>query len=185
MKLKILFILLLVLCNFPEARIDKLRFSGNSGLAPENTLLSARSFSGGGALHLSYPVSPATGVINTELSIINDYRFFKNSDDRMHLIRFGFGIRVFLNTLKTIRPYFTHDITSQLIIADSYENYASAFGVLLGLGVDIPVNRLDVNAESSSVFVDISYNKTNVAYFQFADFTMKFMAVSFGYSWKL
>jgi hypothetical protein len=100
----------------------------------------------------------------------------------MQTLRFGFGVRVFLNVLETIRPYFTHDICSHLVWVSDRSNYASTFGILLGLGVDIPLGSTIPDQESSSLFLDISFNTFTLANFSDSPEETRFISVSFGYS---
>jgi hypothetical protein len=105
----------------------------------------------------------------------------------MHTLRFGFGIRGFLNILKAIRPYFTHDICSHIIWVHDKPNYAATFGILLGLGIDVPIHDFESDKdgkqkESSSVFFDISFNTFSLAAFAHSHETARFLSLSVGYS---
>jgi hypothetical protein len=126
--------------------------------------------------------------VNVELSIANWYNIFPYENDFLHTLRFGFGIRVFLNVFETIRPYFTHDISSCVLWASDRTDCAKTFGILLGLGIDIPLTgkKRDSGekgrAESSSLFFDISYNTFSLAYFDPSGEKCSFISASCGYS---
>jgi hypothetical protein len=135
------------------------------------------------------------------LAIANWYNIFPAPNDLLQLFRIGFGIRVFLNVWEKIRPYFTHDITSHLIWQQTREKYAATLGILLGLGVDFPLPGTAGSLQSqtssvttdttkdireySSLFIDVSYNMFNTAYFELYHEGVKFFSVSAGISWLI
>jgi hypothetical protein len=162
----------------------KIRFAGSAGGAFENELVGSPGFTGGGGLHLAYPVSSLERPVGVEISIANWYNAFPG-DDSIHLFRLGFGIRVFLNLLRGVRPYFTHDICTHLLWQGSREGYAAAIGILLGLGLDVPLKPGSDGrkAESSSLFCDLSYNSFELAHFTEPRSSVKFVALTLGFSW--
>jgi hypothetical protein len=185
-------ILFFCVCGEGYAVDKKLRFAGSTGMVLQNDLLGqeiSSGFGGTGAagFAIAYPVSEKDHIMNVELAIANWYNFFPYNDNCMHTLRFGFGIRVFLNILKSIRPYFTHDICSHIIWVHDKPEYAATFGILLGLGVDVPIKTSQQGSwkdqkESSSVFFDISFNTFSVAVFDPSHETARFLSFSFGYS---
>jgi hypothetical protein len=164
----------------------KLRLAASAGGAVVNELAGAAGFTGGGGLHLAYPVSPRERPVNVELAVVNWYNVFTGAEVT-HLFRIGFGIRVFLNSLGPVRPYFTHDICSHLVWQEGRQGRAAALGILLGLGVDVPFGRGggDRAAESSSWFCDLSYNTFELAHFAEPVEAVKFVALTCGVSWLL
>jgi hypothetical protein len=185
--MKIILILFFLISIFRPltAKPDKIRFSSNAGYNLSNPILSYVTVNAGLGLQLTYLISPRSDLINTEFAIVNNYNLFNNKNNFMHLIRFGFGFRIFLNLFKIIRPYFTHDITSQIVITTRHKKYASGFGVLLGLGIDMPLQTSKVKNPYSSVFMDLSYNASHFAYFRLGEAHIRFISFSLGYSWKL
>lgn len=178
--------MLIIFAFAAEAEAKKLRFIGTAGGAVQNEILNAKGFAGGGGLHIAYPVSPETKFMNVELAIANWYTAFPGEDDFAHLLRFGFGIRVFLNLIGVVRPYFTHDITSHLVWVKSREGFAPTYGILLGLGLDVPLRKKeDKGVPSSSIFFDVSYNSFELAYFEEEKEPVKFLAFSCGFSWNI
>jgi len=185
-KYLFLIILFFIFLYTAGAESKKIRFIGTAGVIVQNEIIDELGFSGGLGIHLAYPVSQKTNIINIELSIANWYNAFPFENDFIHLLRFGFGIRVFLNTLKFIRPYFTHNINSHIVWIKNREGYAPTFGILLGLGIDIPIKYSeDTKMENSSIFFDITYNSFYISYFEIAEKSMKFIMFSCGFSWNL
>lgn len=164
----------------------KIRFIASSGMTVQNSLLEKLGFSGGGALHLAYPVSSKTQLFNVELAIANWYTAFPVKNDYLQLLRFGFGIRVFFNHFTRIRPYFTHDICSHIVWKKDREGFAPTFGILLGLGIDLPfIDKENPNQEVSSFFMDVSYNHFKLRYFELPQNSLRFLLFSCGFSWKM
>ncbi len=187
MKTRCPFLLLMLSIFLSTARTEakKIRLITTAGGTLQNEVLGVNGFTGGGGLHLAYPVSPETNLLNVELAIANGYNAFPADDDFLHLLRFGFGIRVFLNIFNTIRPYFTHDIMSHLIWVKSREGYAPTYGILLGLGADVPLGINAAKKPCSSIFFDVSYNRFYLAYFSEPKETVSFLSLSFGLSWNI
>lgn len=163
----------------------KIRFMAEGGISLTNELSSQATGIAGGGLCLAYPVSSRKKVMNVELAIVNRYTVFPAPDTSLHLFRLGFGIRVFVNAFSHVRPYFTHDITTHLLWVEERAGYASGHGVVLGLGVDIPLVNDDEAEEYSSVFFDVSYNTSAFASFVTGEDEMKYVSLSFGFSWNL
>ncbi|MDC7127252.1 MAG: hypothetical protein PQJ46_16945 [Spirochaetales bacterium] len=193
---KFLLLLLLILITgnlFAENK--KLRFSGTGGLSIQNELLgqeltSNAAVTGGAGFAIAYPVSSIEKLMNVELSISNWYNVFPYQERYAQSLRFGFGIRVFCNAFNTIRPYFTHDITSCVLWVSDRDNYASSYGILLGLGIDVPLPKKYIKTsvkrtESSSIFFDISYNTFKVGDFTSDPEKISFISASAGFSWLL
>jgi hypothetical protein len=100
----------------------------------------------------------------------------------MQILRFGFGVRVFFDIFESLRPYFTHDICSHIVWVFDRSNYASTVGILLGLGVDVPLGSGNPNQEASSLFFDVSYNTFSLANFSASPEEARFISASLGYS---
>ena len=181
--------LFILLTSGVVAGDKKLRFAGTAGIVLRNDLLGQSSAAGtaGGGLTIAYPVGPIDHAMNVEIGIANWYNVYPYGDNFTHTLRFGFGIRVFLNVFSVIRPYFTHDICSYIVWVSDRPDHASTFGILLGLGVDIPIHRKegDTRRESSSIFFDFSYNTFKLANFDPAHEAAKFISASLGYSWLI
>jgi hypothetical protein len=173
-------ILLVVSISGVSAAEKKLRFAATAGGVVANDLLGAEGFTGGGGLAIAYPVSSRDRLMNVELALANWYNLFPVDARMMHTFRFGFGVRVFLNVWERWRPYFTHDICSHIVWVSDRSSHASTFGILLGLGVDIPLgNRQE---EGSSLFFDGSYNSFSLADFSTSPEEARFISASIGYS---
>ena len=187
-RTKVFFALLLlcILVLSPRTAAAKnLRFSLTGGFNCANELQPSSTFNYGAGIHLAYPVSSRAYPVNTEISVANWFNRFEGINDYMHLFRFGIGIRIFLNTFKGFRPYFTHDITSHVIWQSEKNGYAATFGILLGLGIDLPVSSPGTDGKASSFFLDVSFNTFTLAYFSLPVFKTSFFAAAAGYSWEL
>lgn len=162
----------------------KIRLAGAAGWALENEVAGAPGVTAGAGLHVAYPVSSRQRPINVEIAVANWYNLFAG-EDLTQLFRLGFGIRVFLNTLGPVRPYFTHDICSHLVWQEGREGHAAALGILLGLGLDVPFGREagGRRRESSSWFCDLSYSTFELAHFAEPLEAVKFVALTCGVSW--
>jgi hypothetical protein len=176
------FILLVVLLSPLSASQKKIRLAGTAGGVLHNDLARAPGFTGGGGAAIAYPVSAKDGPVNVELAIANWYNFFPSDADLMQTLRFGFGVRIFINVFKSLRPYFTHDICSHIVWVSDRSNYASTLGILLGLGVDVPLGSTNPSQEASSLFFDVSYNTFSLANFSASPEEARFISASFGYS---
>ncbi len=169
----------------------KLRFAGTGGIVLSNDLLqqSAAGGVGGAGLAIAYPVGSIQRTMNVELAIANWYNIYPYQQQFMQTLRFGFGIRVFLNVFEAVRPYFTHDICSHFVWVSDRAGYASTFGILLGLGIDVPLQKPPEESgrkrrESSSLFFDVSFNTFSLARFEEEEST-RFLSASVGFSWLL
>jgi hypothetical protein len=216
-RLSVIILILLFIAAAAFAGERKLRFAATGGIVLQNDFLgqfllkgaagvggdatdgnvsTAGAGTGGAGLALAYPVSEKSRLMNIELAIANWYNIYPYRGNRTHTFRVGFGIRVFLNLLDSIRPYFTHDICSHLVWVSDRTDYASAYGVLLGLGIDIPLDlsggggsgdtgnlEKTGGGETSSIFFDLSYNTFRLAQFSPEPEEVKFFAASFGFSW--
>lgn len=181
-----IFIIFLVLILSHPVDAKKLRFISSAGFSMQNEIANDLGFAGGAGLHIAYPVTPRTRFINTEISIANWYHVFPNEADFLQTFKFGFGIRIFLNVLKKVRPYFTHDITSQFVWLKSEESYTPTFGILLGLGIDIPISKdKDKKKETSSIFFDVAYNFFKIRYFNENKSTVRYLTFNVGYSFNI
>lgn len=208
MSRRLSFIMLILLCITASAFAGerKVRIAATGGLVLQNDLLGqfllpgaggAGAGTGGAGLAIAYPVSEKSKVMNVELAIANWYNVYPYGGNRTHTLRLGFGIRVFLNVLKSIRPYFTHDICSHLVWVSDRTNHATTYGVLLGIGIDIPLGlsgegarektggQKIADSEKSSIFFDISYNTFRLAQFNPEPEEVKFLAASVGFSWLI
>ncbi len=216
-RLSVILLILLFIAAAAFAGERKLRFAATGGLVVQNDFLDQFLLPGaaggdgingtggpagagtlGAGLAIAYPVSEKSKFINVELAIANWYNIYPYAGNYAHTFRVGFGIRVFLNVFESFRPYFTHDICSHLVWVSDRTDYASAFGVLLGLGIDIPLGLSGGDAredpanrgksgdkESSSIFLDLSYNTFRLAQFSPEPEEVKFLAASFGFSWLI
>lgn len=217
-RLSVIILILLFIAATAFAGERKLRFAATGGLVLQNDFLGqfllpgaaggggtggdngsgspAGAGTAGTGLALAYPVSEKSKLMNIELAIANWYNIYPYEGNRTHTFRVGFGIRVFLNLFDSIRPYFTHDICSHLVWVSDRTDYASAYGVLLGLGIDIPLGRSGEGGrgdtgnlektgggETSSIFFDLSYNTFRLAQFSPEPEEVKFLAASVGFSW--
>lgn len=206
MNRRIPFTILVFLCIAASVSAGerKLRFAATGGLVLQNDFLGqnllpgtedgggadsgggAAGGTGGAGLAIAYPVSEKSKFMNVELAIANWYNIYPYAGNYAHTLRVGFGIRVFLNVFQSIRPYFTHDICSHLVWVSDRTDYASAFGILLGLGIDIPLAGNGGSPagarETSSIFLDLSYNTFRLAQFGPEPEEMKFLAASVGFS---
>ncbi|MBN1836149.1 MAG: hypothetical protein JW820_09890, partial [Spirochaetales bacterium] len=162
----------------------KIRVAAAAGAALQNQIVGAGGFSGGAGLHVAYPVSPPYKPVNVEIAIVNWYNAFPGGE-AVHLFRLGFGIRVFLNTLGTVRPYFTHDICSHLVWQEGREGHAAALGILLGLGIDVPLRSwVDGRLEGPlSLFSDVSYSSFELVHFAEPRLAVRFVVLTCGISW--
>ena len=169
----------------------KIRFAAVGGLVLHNDFLgqtaASQAGTAGAGAAFAYPVGTRDRFMNVEIAIANWYNIFPYQGDFAHTLRIGFGIRVFLNLFPAVRPYFTHDITTGLVWVSGRQNYATALGVLLGLGVDIPIGRSEVGEyeETSSFFFDVSLNMIKGSAFGALAEGTEFIAASVGYSWLI
>lgn len=185
-KFAAILFLLSVFVVMAGADTKKIRFISTAGFAFQNDIIDSTGFTGGGGVHLAYPVSSRTKLFNVELAIANWYTVFPSDNDMLALLRFGFGIRVFLNSFDLFRPYFTHDITTHIVWVDSREGHAPTHGVLLGLGVDFPFPKEGTSGIStSSWFFDVSYSSFELVYFDAEKEAARYLLFSCGYSWEL
>jgi len=170
-----------------EAAEKRIRLAATAGGVTQNEILDRGGYTAGGGVHLAYPVSDPGKPLGLELSIANWYNAVPAEDRTLHLLRIGFGIRVFLNTRTVVRPYFTHDICSHLVWVSDRPGYATGTGILLGLGVDVPVRTTGAAGVggSSSIFADLSVSSFRLAYFGEHHQSARFLAASIGYSWLL
>jgi hypothetical protein len=177
-----LFILLALSIYPASASEKKIRFAGTAGGVVQNDLLIAPGITGGAGVAIAYPVSAKDRPINVELGITNWYNIFPAENAIMHTLRFGFGVRVFLNAFESLRPYFTHDICSHAVWISDRTGYAATFGILLGLGLDIPLEKQRGDRETSSLFFDVSFNTFTLASFAGTPEEVRFFSASVGYS---
>ena len=175
----------------------KLRFAATGGLVLHNELLGQQlagdtdaepAGTAGGGFTIAYPVGHIDRPMSVEVGIANWYNIFPFDGRFAQTLRFGFSIRVFLNLLKAVRPYFTHDICSHFVWVSDRAGYGSTFGVLLGLGLDIPLPRKGKEAagarrELFSIFFDVSYNTFHIARFEDAKEGAGYISGSIGFSW--
>jgi len=190
LKSAVLLIIFMFSCLGLHAADRKLRFAGSAGGVIQNDLVGQTApgnWGGtfGGGASIVYPISPKSKAVNIELGIANWYNFYPYRGSFTHTLRFGFGVRVFLNTFSLIRPYFTHDICSHFVWVSDRDHYASTFGILLGVGMDIPLGKAPRDTESSSLFFDISYNTFSLAAFTSTPEEVRFLSATFGFSWLL
>lgn len=179
MKKTVIILLLLAVFMPLSAFSHKVRFSMSGAYSPVNGLSGGSTFSWSPKISISYPVSPKNHIINTEISILTLYEshlagLYFNS------VAFGFGIRVFFNDLRVIRPYFNHEVLSRVIFAEGRSNAAKTYSILLGLGIDIPLQQSD--DEVSSIFIDGSYVFYDTGYFDTAGEEVKTIMLTLGYS---
>lgn len=171
------FLLLLLVPPLSASENRQLRFIATGGPVLEKLQNGTSGGTMGAAVHLAYPLSGRDKPISTTLALVNGYNIFPAEGYCLQLIRFGFGIRLFYNGFKNFRPYFTHDITS-LIFMDSREPHiASSFGILLGLGVDLPLSSAE---KAPSLFTDLSWNLVNFHTLTSPGDGMGFLALSAG-----
>jgi hypothetical protein len=136
----------------------------------------------GGGFTIAYPVGHIDKAMSVEIGIANWYNILPFDGRFVQTLRFGFSIRVFLNLLETVRPYFTHDICSHFVWVSNRSGYGSTFGILLGLGLDIPLNP---GKESSSIFFDVSYNTFHISRFAEEKEGAEYISGTVGFSWLL
>ncbi len=159
----------------------KVRVWASGGFDMVNEINGANSLFPAGGVALTYPVSDRDKLFSTELSVLTGYQFTP-SDPWISALRFGFGIRVFFNAFQIIRPYFTHDIASQILWVKGYDGIAKTYTVLLGLGIDIPVFYEKLGKESSSLFMDVGYLFYDISFFAIQPKEVKSLVFSVGYS---
>ncbi len=162
-----------------SASAHKLRFSLAGGYSMVNGIAGAGTFSWSPKISFSFPVSPKTHFINTELSIVSLYET-QLTGSTLNTVGFGFGIRVFYNDLKFIRPYFNHEILTRVVFAGGRPGSARTFSVLLGLGADVPIEVSE--NEVSSLFADASYVFYDTPYFGTEGEKVKSIQLTAGYS---
>ncbi len=156
-----------------------LRFSSTTGYDLLNGLSNGQFLSEEAKIEAAFPVSDSKHVINTEISINGAYDT-NFAATKLSSVGFGFGIRVFLNTLGNIRPYFTHEIMTRVLYLSGQSGAAKTFSVLLGLGVDIP---LQADRDGSSIYFDVSYLFYDSGYFGVTGDKVKTPGLTAGYSW--
>jgi hypothetical protein len=176
------------MCSALPAADRKLRFALSAGGVMQNDLLGQSGpadwgGTAGGGASIVYPVSPKSKAVNIELGITNWYNLYPYDGKFAHSLRVGFGVRVLLNVFDKVRPYFTHDICSHLLWVSDRDHYASTLGILLGLGVDIPLGEASRESESSSLFFDVSYNTFTLAAFTPDPEEVRFLSATVGFSW--
>ena len=59
---------------------------------------------------------------------------------------------------------------------------ALPYGILLGLGIDVPLGSDNPKLEASSLFFDVSYNTFSLANFSASPEEARFISASLGYS---
>lgn len=172
----LLFILTQALCYSAAPKI-RAGLSAGYGLIEElskNTLFLISP-----CIAIVYPVSDKKNIMNTEISIVLSLnRVF--SQPQFDSLSFGFGIRFFYNDFHIIRPYFTHEIKSQLTWIQERTGMGKTFHVLLGLGLDIPLRIEDPSMESSSVFFDVNYLFYDLGFFEADSLNFKSIFISTG-----
>lgn len=187
-KTGVFLILLLLVCAGLHPTDKKLRFSGSAGAVIQNDPVGHENGLGGtlgGGASIVYPVSSKRKPVNVELGITNRYNLYPYEGDYAQTLRFGFGVRVFLNSFSRFRPYFTHDICSHFVWVSDRNHHASTLGILLGAGIDIPLGSAGPDEESSSLFFDLSYNTFTLADFTASPEETRFFAATAGFAWLL
>jgi hypothetical protein len=164
-----------MICNNVSA---ELLFTGSTGFSIGNEINKNRATLIGGGLHLLYPISDKSKIINTELGVANWYNYYLLGDCEMQTIRFGLGIRVFLNSFQSIRPYFTHDILNQIVLISNREGTAHTLSINLGLGINIPHKGRIIKSNH----IDISYSRFNLGYFEIKNQGFSFMTINIGFT---
>ena len=157
----------------------KIRIGLTTGYDLVNGLSGGQYLSEEAKIAAAFPVSDNTHPVNTEISIDGSYGT-NFAGTKLSSVAFGFGIRVFLNTLENIRPYFTHEIMTRVLYLSSFRGAAKTFSVLLGLGVDIP---LQADRDGSSIYFDVSYLFYDSGYFGVTGDKVKTPGITAGYSW--
>lgn len=172
--------LLLLFSNNIYLYSKKARIAVSTAYSFRNEITSSRIGIGSG-IYLAYPVSDKSRLFNTEISVLTYFKAFPKRLDYMNLLKFGFGIRIFFNKFKIIRPYFTHDITSQITWLKKEKGKAPTYSILLGLGIDIPFGR-EKDKECNSIFFDVSYNFFRHFYFGTGNNKVNYLSITIGYS---
>ena len=181
MKIKKFVLLLLasLILPFTLSAAHKIRIGAATGYDLINGLSGGQNLSEELKIAVAHPISLTTHAMNVELSVNTSY-----SSNFAHIklssIAFGFGIRVFLNTLERIRPYFTHEVLTRIMYLSGQSGAAKTFSVLLGLGVDIP---LQADSNGSSLYFDVSYLFYESGYFGFEGDKVKTLGLTAGYSY--
>ena len=158
--------------------VHKVRIASATGYDLLNELSGGQYLSEEIKIAVAHPISDRNKPMNVELSVNTMYST-NFADTKLSSLAFGFGIRVFLNTLTVIRPYFTHEVLTRLLYLDGQSNMAKTYSILLGLGLDIP---LDPEKDGSSIFFDVSYLFYESGYFGIPGDEVKTLGLTVGYS---
>lgn len=159
-----------------------IRVGAIGGVDLVNTINGSPGPLGGGSLTLSYPVSEPGEPVQTELGIVSS-AVRGLSAAPISQVSFGFSIRVVLDALRTIRPYFIHDITSRVLWLDGREGNAVTYGVKLGLGIGLPLSRNGDRRDGSELCVDAAYDFHKLTHFDEGPFAQR--SVTLTASWRL
>ena len=130
---------------------------------------------------LIYPVTDKKNAVNTEIGIVTSFHHHFSSP-YIESLSFGFGIRIFYNQFQLFRPYFTHEVKTQLTWIESRPGNGKTYLILLGFGVDIPVFSDDLEKESSSIYIDVNYLFYDLGFFEVPSTGFKAILVSAGLS---
>ncbi len=138
----------------------------------------------GGGIALAYALKPKTKTMSSELAIVIDGSSFQSENKNdLSYFRTGWSFRMFFNGLQTVRPYFSHEISTLIIWMEDADGNAKSMLVTLALGLDIPVFYEDINEESSSIFFDVAYNSFALGFFNAPDaMDFKYLTLNLGYS---
>lgn len=179
-KTLLLFLAVLLLQALPVFAKHKIRLSAASGYFIENRLAGDGTVSLAAKLTVAYPVTPREKDINMEIGILSLYEA-QLSGDAVQVPGFGFGIRIFYNGFGSVRPYFNHEVLTRIINAAGKNGSAKTYSILLGLGLDFPLEQ-GREKEVPSIFADLSYVFYDTGYFEIAGDKVKSINLTAGYS---
>ena len=158
----------------------KIRLSAAGAYFIENGLAGAGTYSITPKITIAYPVTPRERPFNMEIGILTIYEA-QLSGAAVQSPGFGFGIRIFYNEWATVRPYFNHEIMTRIVYAAGTSGAAKTYSVLLGLGLDFPLEP-GREGEKPSLFADISYLFYDTGYFETRGHEVKSLGLTLGYS---
>lgn len=149
-----------------------IRVGAIGGFDLENAISGSTGPLGGGSLTVSYPVSEPGEPVQTELGIVSS-AIRGISTAPISQVAFGFSIRVILDSLEAIRPYFIHDITSRVLWMDEREGSAVTYGVKLGLGIGLPLSQTGDRRNGTELCLDAAYDFHKLTYFDDGPFAQR------------
>jgi len=163
-KLKILVAVLIFGSQALAAEGHLLRLELVGGLDVQNNITEEGGVTGA-SVALVYPVSAPEKEVQVQFGVVTSY-IHDFAPINLDLLKFGFSLRILLDMIPGVRPYFIHDITSRVIWIENQPGFGSSFGVRLGLGAGFALGPRDKQGQVPEIMCDVSYDFYHLGNFE-------------------